>query len=290
MSLILVKLGGSVITDKEQPNTLRPEVLKNLMSQIARARQTWSAAASDHQLVLAHGQGSFAHFPAKKYEITAGLHRPDSVYGLAEVLDAVHTLNQLVVHESVQQQLPAVSWLASQAIIARGREFDQSWLTVLRGYLERGLIPVTTGDMVLDEAQGCAVWSGEKVLNYLAQVLAKPDSSDGGVNIAGKPQSTPIAKFQTERVIQVGEVAGVLDTTGAVIPSITPESWFKHQSAVTQTTRGVDVTGGMLQKVEESLELLKTTGIETWIMGGLEPNNLFNALVGNKWVGTKVTK
>lgn len=269
MSLTLVKLGGSCITDKTKQNTARPRVIRDLLAQIAAARALWQAASSGEQLILAHGQGSFAHFPAKHYEITKGFTRPDSKYGLAVVLAAVADLNHQIIEAGLKLQLPVVPWFVAQSVVTHQRVAATAWFEVLRGYLAADLLPVTTGDMVLDTAQGCAVWSGEQVLNYLAETLTQ--------------QGEQIAK-----VIQVGEVAGVLDGSGAVIPVITPGSWRLHQTVVTSQTRGTDVTGGMLKKVEESLALLEKTGIETWIIDGFAPQNLLNALTGKPWMGTRI--
>jgi isopentenyl phosphate kinase len=270
--LTLLKLGGSIITDKAVQNTVRFEVLTDLIQQIEQAKKFWSQQAdtADQQLIVAHGQGSFAHFPAAQYETTQGLIHTDSVYGMAQVLAAVGALNKIVVDACLAEQLSAVPWLSAQAIITKQKQAQKVWLEVLLAYLDRGLLPITTGDVVVDEAQGCAVWSGETILNYLAKTL-------------------PQHNKKVTRVIQVGEVAGVLDGSGAVIPKITPASWSAHQAAVTSMTTGTDVTGGMLKKVEESLELAITTGIETWIIDGRAHNNLYHALVGKKWLGTLMT-
>ena len=123
-SLTLIKLGGSIITDKSQSDTLRPEILADLISQIAAAR----LRSPNEQFLIAHGQGSFAHFPAHKYETKRGLINDQSLYGMALVLDSVGSLNRLVIHECVGQQLPAVSWLSAQSIITEnGGRPSQSW-------------------------------------------------------------------------------------------------------------------------------------------------------------------
>ncbi len=271
MTITLVKLGGSIITDKAIQNALRRTVLQNLWQQVAEAQAVWQQSGAEQQLILSHGQGSFGHFPAKQYEITQGLHRADSVYGMAKVLEAVVELNHQVVQAGLAHQLPVVPWALAQALLTNQRQAEKIWLDVLLGYLQRKLIPVTCGDVVLDAQQGCAVWSGETILNYVAQQLQQ----QGHI---------------ITQVIQVGEVAGVLDAAGKVIPEITPQSWQQHQGQVTTKTRGVDVTGGMLKKVTESLALLEKTGIETWIIDGFAEKNLYQALTGKAWIGTKIAK
>lgn len=266
-SLTLIKLGGSIITDKTRPDTLRPEILADLIGQIVAAKRINPA----EQFLLAHGQGSFAHFPAHKYETKRGLINSDSLYGLALVLDAVGSLNRLVIHECVKQSLPAVSWMSAQGVITQaGGQPSQSWLEILKLQLNLGLLPVTSGDVVMDEAQSWAIWSGETILGFLATELQK-------------------SGYKITKLIQVGEVAGVLDQTGRVIPELSAQNLSVHQAAITSTTKGVDVTGGMLLKVAGALDLVKKTGIESWIVAGLEPNNLFKALTGESWSGTRIT-
>ena len=52
--VVLVKLGGSLITRKDRPDTARREVIARLAAEIAEA---WPRVAGS--LVLGHGSGSF---------------------------------------------------------------------------------------------------------------------------------------------------------------------------------------------------------------------------------------
>ena len=80
-NLILIKLGGSVITDKEIPMSLRKNILTRLVGEIARAKQE----NPDQLLIVGHGQGSFAHVPASKYQTMAGFINEESLLGMAIV-------------------------------------------------------------------------------------------------------------------------------------------------------------------------------------------------------------
>src|SRR5690349_7395587 len=57
-ALVLVKLGGSAITDKSRERTVQ----KNILQQLARELKT-----SKTPLLISHGAGSFAHRSAQKY-------------------------------------------------------------------------------------------------------------------------------------------------------------------------------------------------------------------------------
>ena len=60
--LVFLKLGGSLITDKTQPYTVRPDKLADLAAQINRSLQTQPSL----RLILGHGSGSFGHTAAKE--------------------------------------------------------------------------------------------------------------------------------------------------------------------------------------------------------------------------------
>ena len=70
--IILLKLGGSLITDKTRPYTPRLDVLDDLAQQIGTALQTNPGLS----LVLGHGSGSFGHTAAKQYHTRDGLTDP----------------------------------------------------------------------------------------------------------------------------------------------------------------------------------------------------------------------
>ena len=56
--MILIKLGGSVITDKNRPLTARLDVVQRLAYEIA---------ACEEKVVLIHGGGSFGHIKAAEH-------------------------------------------------------------------------------------------------------------------------------------------------------------------------------------------------------------------------------
>ena len=67
--LIYLKLGGSLITQKDKPETARLDVLERLTLEIARARKT----RPELQLVLGHGSGSFGHVSAQRHGTRGGV-------------------------------------------------------------------------------------------------------------------------------------------------------------------------------------------------------------------------
>jgi isopentenyl phosphate kinase len=61
--LVLLKLGGSVITDKTRPFTARLDVIERLAAEIKNAL---TDRGDDLRLIIGHGAGSFGHEAAAK--------------------------------------------------------------------------------------------------------------------------------------------------------------------------------------------------------------------------------
>jgi isopentenyl phosphate kinase len=260
----LIKLGGSIITNKEIPMSLRSDLLANLVKEIAVAKQQ----LPDELFIVGHGQGSFAHVPATRYKTMDGFCSEESVLGMAIVQDSAASLNRLVVREFLKNELPAVSFYASNVIVTKQRVAKTFCVDVLRQYLEKGLLPVTCGDVLVDTMQGCTIWSTEQILAFFANYLDDHD-------------------FVVKRIIHITEVPGFLDQNKKLIENINQSNWPELKKMLT-TTKGFDVTGGMGLKVEESLALAKK-GIKSFILSGMKTNNLYSALIDKDFVGTEVS-
>ncbi len=264
-SLTLIKLGGSIITHKSEAMVVRRDVLHRLVAEISRAIQD-----SPNDLIVAHGQGSFAHVPAQKYQTMDGFIMPESRIGMAITQDQAAQLNRIVVADFIAAGLPAVSLMASNTLVAKERQ-EHSWSgQVLREYLSQGLLPVTCGDVIVDAAQGCTIWSAEKVLGQIVRQFQSDE------------------RYEVTKVIHVTEVDGVLDHDLQIITKITPDTMVDFRKMI-GATKGFDVTGGMAHKLEESLMLAKK-GIDVYILSGLAEDNLYHALTGTSWKGTLVTR
>jgi len=67
LSLIILKIGGSVITEKGSVSRAREAEIDRISREIAVFRKD-----SDSQLILVHGAGSFGHPHAMKYRLSEG--------------------------------------------------------------------------------------------------------------------------------------------------------------------------------------------------------------------------
>ncbi len=256
--LVFLKLGGSLLTDKTRPETLRGDVLSRLACEIAGAL----ADCPGLRLLIGHGSGSFGHVIAAKHGTRAGVTTPEGWRGYAETARAAALLNRSVVDALWEAGAPVLAIQPSASAQCGGGELETLDERPLAAALDHGLAPVVYGDVALDSARGGTIISTEEIFRWLA------------------------ARLSPQRVILVGEVDGVLSADpasgilGELIPEITPAT-LPRVAKVLGGSRGVDVTGGMVAKVSEMLALLEATPSlsAVHIISGLVPGLVRLALV-----------
>jgi isopentenyl phosphate kinase len=263
--LVFLKLGGSLITDKRQPETPRLDVIRQVAATLAAALRF----APDLRLVVGHGSGSFGHVFGRRYGTRAGVHTPEQWYGFAATADAAARLNRIVIGALLEAQVPA--WSIQPGVVLRcadGR-IEEGPESTVAAALARGLTPVVFGDVALDRVRGGTIASTEEIFAAL------------------------VAHLQPQRLILAGEVDGIytadplLVRTAQRIPTITPARLAEIAGSLGES-HGVDVTGGMRAKVEESLAMVRTNPqLEIVVCSGLQPESLGAALRGQP-VGTRI--
>lgn len=251
MSLVFVKLGGSLITDKRREAAARPDILQRLAGELRQALD----AAPDLRIVLGHGSGSFGHWEGSRYGTRAGVATPEAWEGFAQVSAAAARLNRIVVDAFLEAGVPVLSLQPSASALAEDGEIVALAADPLRRALAVGLAPLIFGDVAFDRARGGTILSTEDLFVHLAPIL------------------------RPERILLLGNAPGVLDNWRRVIPVVTPATYpqiapFLRGSCCT------DVTGGMADKVERMVSLVqKLPELRVWILTGQEPGNLKRALL-----------
>ena len=267
--LHFLKLGGSLITDKNVPHTLRPEVLKRLAAEIASAREK----NPNLKFVLGHGSGSFGHVVGKKYGTRMGVSTPQEWRGFVEVWWEAITLNRYVMDALHTAGLPVVSLPPVGSVIAQDGQVAAWDLSPLSHALRAGLLPVVFGDVVFDLRRGGTILSTEDLFTHLARHLPEASGLSPG------------------RVLLAGIEAGVWADFPActrLIDTITPAN-YPVLSVSVGDSRAADVTGGMASKVQHSLGLAQEIpGLEVWIFSGETPGTIEKALLGQR-LGTVIS-
>ena len=109
-TLLFLKLGGSLITDKTRARAARLDTIARLADELRLVR----SQLGDLRLVLGHGSGSFGHIPAKKYGTRQGIVSPDGWRGFVEVWHEAVTLNRIVMDALHTAGLPGIDENISQ--------------------------------------------------------------------------------------------------------------------------------------------------------------------------------
>jgi len=261
--LIIMKLGGSVITDKTRPFTARHNTIKRLAAEIREARKE-----RQFDVIIGHGGGSFPHTAATEYQTHKGAVNERSGRGVAMVQDAASRLNRIVVSALLGEGIDAISMQPSASCITEDGKIVAWPLDAMKMALEMGLVPVAYGDAALDRKNGCTIVSTEKLINHMADT------------------------FKPEKIIIAGEVDGVFtgdpfkDPTAKLIPLITQANLPEIRQYL-GASRGTDVTGGMIDKIKELIELAGK-GYTSEIVNATKSGFLKRALLGEH-VGTVVS-
>jgi len=260
--LTILKLGGSVITEKDKPFTPNVHAIKRLAEEISRD--------NFKPLIMIHGGGSFGHPVAKKYGIAEGFKNDSQLFGVSETHEAMVTLNRLFVKSLLEHRLPAFSFPPSSFIVTRNGRIKTFNEEILKAAIELGLIPVLYGDVVFDVEKRFAILSGDQIAAALA-IRLNAERLIMGIDVDGlydsDPKKNPSAQLITD--ITLKDLAKLIrNISGSQVP---------------------DVTGGMLGKILE-LKAAVEHGVEALIINALSPNNVYKALKGEEVIGTRIRK
>jgi len=247
-----IKLGGSLITDKNKPLTPRPQTIQRLAQEFAQA---WRAQPQQ-QWVLAHGSGSFGHAAARQHGTRGGVHDAAGWLGFAQVGAVASQLNHLVREALLQAGVPVVSFAPSALVRCREGRIIHMHTQAIFDALHRGLVPLLFGDVAFDETRGGTIVSTEEVLAALAQELPPEHLTLVGL-VDGVFDADPLRQARARRLtrLRVSQLATLGDALGG--------------------SHGMDVTGGMAGKLAEMATLLQQfPHLQVHLLSGEKPDHL----------------
>jgi len=253
----VLKLGGSVITDKEKPRTADQAAIERLAEEIILSK--------GESLVLVHGGGSFGHPLAEKFKLTEGLKEASQAVGFSETHRAMVELSDMIIDALISRGVAAFPIPPSSFIITVNGRIKTLDIHVLMKALKKGFTPVLHGDTVLDSRKGFSILSGDQLSARLALEL------------------------RTTRLIFGVDVDGIYTSN----PKLNPDARLLESLSLREArnladigkSTAIDVTGGMLGKIYESLPVVEA-GIPVLILNAKKPHNIFKALRGESVVGT----
>lgn len=157
--MILMKLGGSIITNKEKPLTPNRNSIRKIASSIKNVNEP---------LVIIHGGGSYGHYWSVKYDMHT---KPQkyNVKGVSVVKNSMVELNNIVLESFLESGLkpyclpPSDFMDGNKPITRKVKEISKISKT--------GLTPISFGDVMWFGKNKFFILSGDKIMGILCKIL-----------------------------------------------------------------------------------------------------------------------
>ena len=252
--IVLLKLGGSLLTDKDKPYSIREDVVKSAIQQIIDANK---------KLILIHGGGSFGHPLAKEYSISAGINSsiPHQILGLTKTHQSMNNFNSYLIDLFLEKNYPALSIQASSIFIKDSLKISTQSIDIIETALDLNILPILYGDIILDKQGSFSIISGDQIIFELCENLKK---------------------YQISKVIFVMETDGIYindeDSKQKNI-SLATKLYLRDLENLNLADLGqkIDVTGGIQGKINSIKEICKYN-IPVQLLNGLKEGYIYKAL------------
>lgn len=250
--LTIIKLGGSVITDKSIPYKLEERNIYHIALDIK------SYGKGD--IILLHGGGSVGHYLVEAFK----LHQPSKQIPPLHVATLSMEMDKLtnkIVEIFIEVGIPVMSVPTHAVVSANAGVPKVVDLSPVKNMLSGGYMPLMRGDVVPDSEKGFSILSGDDLSVLLASEL--------GVS----------------RVIFLMDVEGIIGPDGKVIKKLRSEEF--NESLIWPANGKFDVTGGLRKKLDV-MKVLAEKGIRVFILSPKIKGRLLNALSDKPFLGTEV--
>lgn len=268
--MILIKLGGSVITDKTKPLTASRKTIAKMARAIAKITEP---------VIIVHGGGSFGHYWSVKYD----MHTKENNYdtkGVAIVKNSMIHLNMIISEELLKEGLRPYT-IAPVGFMTGNRPIFSKVTDMGKISNMSDMTPVTYGDALwYGNKKGdykTYILSGDKIMTHLARIL-KPRLcifALGEDGLYTDLESKKLIKYiSTEQLSKTNTTFGTKHRTEKMAKNV------------------MDVTGGMTRKVIEATIITKY-GISVAFVNGNYPKriqdiamNTTSSRASNRFKGT----
>lgn len=246
--MILIKLGGSIITNKEKPLSARRKTIENLSKNLKKVNES---------IVLVHGGGSYGHYWSVKYD----MHTKEKKYnlrGVSIVKNSMIELNKIILDSMIKNKinpycLPPTDFMSgNRPIIKKIKEIEK--------IAKSGLIPITFGDALWYGQRKTYILSGDKIMTYLAKVL-RPRLSIFALNEDGVYSDLKSKNLITELT---GEKPSITDNTMDVTGGMTRK--IEEASKISKIGMNVFFVNG--NKPERIVKAIKNKKFEGTLFRG----------------------
>lgn len=258
--LIILKLGGSLLTDKNKPFSIREEILEQSVSEIIK---------SNKKLIIVHGGGSYGHPIAKEYDIFHGLNNniENQIFGLAKTHEAMIKFNLIIINSFLKRNYPSIAIQPFSIFIKDHDGIKMENLEPIELSLEMGITPILYGDIIIDKERFFSIISGDLIILELCKKLQK---------------------FKVSKVIFAIEKDGVFIEKKGKVEFLNEVSCNKLGNInLASLDKKIDVTGGIKGK----LKIIKQIGnlnIPVQILNGLKKDFIYKGLTNQEIKSTLI--
>jgi len=180
--MILIKLGGSIVTNKERPQSARRKTIDNILKQIKKI---------DEPKILVHGGGSYGHYWSVKY----GMHTKPARYslkGLSVVKNSMIELDKMILDNAAKNKLNTYSLPPTDFM--NGDKPIRNKIQKIGEIAKSGLIPITYGDALWYSQKKSYILSGDVIMTTIGKIL-KPRLSVFVLDVDGVYSDTKSKKL-----------------------------------------------------------------------------------------------
>ena len=245
-NLVLIKMGGSVITFKDRPESINYSAIEGIARAISFLKEI--------PMIIVHGGGSFGHYWSVRYNMHT---RPNNydVQGISVVHESMIRLNQIIVNSLVKNGLNP--YAISVFALTDGNRPLARKIKQIYTMAQTSLLPVTFGDAIHISDSNYSILSGDVIMTMIAKIL-NPSKVIFAVNSDGVYSDN-----KSRETIRELTMADITDRRSV-------------RFATTSHTIA-DITGGMQRKVKEALKI-SSKGLDVMIVNGLKPEKITQAV------------
>lgn len=224
--MIIVKMGGSVITDKSKYRTFRKDTTDNIIRTLKEIEE---------DMVLIHGGGSFGHIKANEFGVPGEINDKTRL-GFSIIHHDMMHLNYLVTSALLDFEIPSISVPPSSIISGENKNYS-----IISDYLKNGITPVGFGDVYLQDPEHFGIYSGDDLVLDLSFAL-KPRMVVFMTDVDGLYDKNPNLYEDAKLLATSDDNARfqnhLIDVTGGIA------SKYKKMKKITETVDNVYLMNG----------------------------------------------
>ena len=265
--MILIKLGGSIVTDKSRPLTASRQTIAKMARVIAKIPEP---------VMIVHGGGSFGHYWSVKYDMHTKEHSYDTK-GVAMVKNSMVQLHTIILEELLRGGLKPYS-LAPASFMTGSKPAPSRVKDAGKIPAISDMTPVTYGDALWYGDGGKSgkkddyktyILSGDKIMTHLARIL-RPR-----LCIFALGEDGLYADLESKKLIRHIPAPAKTSSTRKDAAAAAAAAAANRTGKMAKNV--MDVTGGMTRKVSEAAIITKL-GTAVAFVNGNYPKRIRDAV------------